>query len=212
MDAPRLYLITPLISDAAAFAPILSSAVAACDIVCLLLRIKARDAGETKKTIKTLAPLAQKEGVACLIEGDPQLALRAEADGVHVEGNPEGLAAALGVLHRGGRADGIIGAGGLITRDEAMLAGEAGVDYLMFGGPACAEPDDRIVESVAWWAEIFNVPCIGYARNLSVVSDLVRAGADFIALSEAVFADPRGADAALRDAAARLEQAREPAH
>ena len=82
-----------------------------------------------------------------------------------------------------------------------MTAGEAGADYLMFGGPASGEPHERIVERVAWWAEIFNVPCVGYAHELGAIGDLVRAGADFIALGDAVFADPRGAGPALRDAA-----------
>ena len=79
-----------------------------------------------------------------------------------------------------------------------MAAGEAGADYLMFGGGA--ETHAQIVERVAWWAEIFNVPCVGYAHDLASIGDLVRAGAEFIALGDAVFADPRGAVAALRDA------------
>ncbi|MGH6819308.1 MAG: thiamine phosphate synthase, partial [Methylocella sp.] len=95
----------------------------------------------------------------------------------------------------------IVGAGGLPTRDAAMAAGEAGADYLMFGGPCGAEPHAGIVERVAWWAEIFNVPCVGYAHNLGAIGDLVRAGADFIALGDAVFADPRGAATALCGAA-----------
>jgi thiamine-phosphate pyrophosphorylase len=64
-----------------------------------------------------------------------------------------------------------------------------------------AETRAAIVERVAWSAEIFNAPCIGYAHNLGAIDALVRAGADFIALGCAVFADSRGAAAALRDAA-----------
>ncbi len=82
-----------------------------------------------------------------------------------------------------------------------MTAGEAGADYVMFGGPSGAVQHAAIVERVAWWAEIFNVPCVGYARELASIGDLVRAGFDFIALGDAVFADPRGAAAALCDAA-----------
>jgi len=70
---------------------------------------------------------------------------------------------------------------------------------LMFGGGA--ETHAHIIERVAWWAEIFNLPCVGYAHDLGAIGDLVRAGADFIALGDAVFADPRGASAALHDAA-----------
>jgi len=68
-----------------------------------------------------------------------------------------------------------------------------------------------IVERAAWWAEIFKVPCVGYAHNLGAIDALVRAGAGFIALGGAVFADPRGAAAALRDAARLMAPAPEAA-
>ncbi|WOJ89776.1 thiamine phosphate synthase [Methylocapsa polymorpha] len=207
LDMPRLYLITPPISDFAAFAPLFDAALAASDIACVLLRTEARDDGDRKKIIRALAPMAQAHGAACLIVNDPQLAVRADADGVHMEATGERLKAALSAL----QPNRIVGAGGLTTRDAAMTAGEAGVDYLMFGGPDCAEPHASIVERVAWWAEIFNVPSVGYAHDLEGAPDLVRAGADFIALGDAVFADPRGAPAALRDAAAIVARVGEPA-
>ena len=195
-DAPRLYLITPPISDWTPFPLLFESAMATCDVACVLLRTAAREEGEREKIVRALAPFVQAHGVACLIADDPQLAVRANADGVHVDGEGERLLSALRALKPGH----IVGAGGLPTRDAAMAAGEVGADYVMFGGP-CAEPHAAIVERLAWWAEIFNVPCVGYAHDLGAIGDLVRAGADFIALGDAVFADPRGAAAALRDAA-----------
>jgi thiamine-phosphate pyrophosphorylase len=194
-DPPRLYLITPLISDWAPYTLLFESAVATCDVACVLLRIAAREDGEKEKIVRALAPLVQRHGVACLVADDPQWAVRANADGVHIDGEGERLQSALRAL-RPGR---IVGAGQLPTRDAAMAVGEAGADYVMFGGGA--ETHAQIVERVAWWAEIFNVPCVGYAHNLGAIGDLVRAGADFIALGDAIFADPRGAAAALRDAA-----------
>ncbi|MDQ6867165.1 MAG: thiamine phosphate synthase [Pseudomonadota bacterium] len=194
-DAPRLYLITPPISDWTPYPPVLDEAMAACDVACVLLRTAARDEGEKENIVRALAPLVQKHGVACLVANDPQWAVRANADGVHVDGEGERLQSALRALKPGH----IVGAGGLPTRDAAMTAGEAGADYVMFGGGA--ETHAQIVERVAWWAEIFNVPCVGYAHDLGAIGDLVRAGADFIALGDAVFADPRGAAAALHDAA-----------
>jgi thiamine-phosphate pyrophosphorylase len=204
-DPPRLYLITPKIRDAAAFAPRLESALAAGDIACVLLRTFGEVLGENERIIRALAPLAQTRGVAALVESEAELALRAGADGCHVESAGEALASALAAL-RPGR---IVGAGGLASRDAAMTAGEAGVDYLMFGGPGRAEPQARIVERVAWWAEIFNVPCVGYAQALTDVADLAAAGADFIALGDAVFDDPRGVAAALAEVAVRLAQTHE---
>ena len=196
-DPPRLYLITPPISDWTPYPPIFGAAIATCDVACVLLQIAAHEQGEKEKIVRALAPLVQKRGVACLVADDPQRAVRANADGVHVEGAGERLQSALRAIKPGH----IVGAGGLPTRDAAMAAGEAGADYLMFGGPCGAEPPAAIVERVAWWAEIFNVPCVGYAHDLASIGDLVRAGADFLALGDAVFADPRGAAAALRDAA-----------
>jgi thiamine-phosphate pyrophosphorylase len=193
--APRLYLITPPISDWTPYPLLFEAAMAACDVACVLLRTAAHDEGEKEKILRALAPLVQKHGVACLVADDPQLAVRANADGVHVEGAGARLQSALRAIKPGH----IVGAGGLPTRDAAMAAGEAGADYLMFGGGA--ESHAAIVERVAWWAEIFNVPCVGYAHDLASIGDLVRGGADFIALGDAVFADPRGAAAALRDAA-----------
>ena len=61
----------------------------------------------------------------------PQLAARAGADGAHLTGI-EAFAAALGAL----KPDRIAGAGGLRSRHDAMLAAEAGADYVMFGEPA----------------------------------------------------------------------------
>jgi thiamine-phosphate pyrophosphorylase len=197
MDAPRLYLITPPISDWAAYPPLLEAAIAAGDVACVLLRTASDDEGAAERAACALAPLLQKHGVACLVADDPQLAVRVNADGVHIEDTETLLQSAVRALQPGC----IVGAGGLQTRDAAMTAGEAGADYVMFGGPASSEPHESIVERVAWWVEIFNVPCVGYAHDLGAVSDLVRAGADFIALGEAVFADTRGAGAALRDAA-----------
>jgi thiamine-phosphate pyrophosphorylase len=196
-DALRLYLITPPISDWTPYPPLFEAAMATCDVACVLLRTAAHAEGGKKNIARALAPLVQKHGVACLVADDPQWAVRANADGVHVDGAGERLQSALRALRPGH----IIGAGGLPTRDAAMAAGEAGADYLMFGGPCGAEPHAAIVERVVWWAEIFTVPCVGYAHNLGAIGDLTRAGADFIALGDAVFADPRGAAAALRDAA-----------
>lgn len=205
-DEPRLFLITPPIASGEGFAPLLETALSTCDIACVLLRLEARDDTEKKRLVRALVPLVQRFEVACLVAEDPHLAVRTDADGVHVT-DLERLEEALGCLHPGR----IVGAGGLTTRDAVMTVGEAGVDYLMFGGPTSAEPHAVVVEWVAWWAEIFNVPCVGYAHEVGGIADLVGAGADFVALGDAVFSDPRGVAAALREAAFILAQAREPA-
>ena len=88
----------------------------------------------------------------------------------------------------------IAGAGGLRERHDAMTAAEVGADYVLFG-----EPDegghrpaiDAVLERVAWWAEIFEIPCVAYAAHLNEVEKLAVAGADFVALADSIWtADP----------------------
>ncbi|HLH11726.1 MAG TPA: thiamine phosphate synthase [Methylovirgula sp.] len=194
MDAPRLYLITPKIVDPGFVAPF-EAAIAAGEIACAWLRGVAAD------LVRTLADIAQARGVACLVD-DPKLAAEMDLDGVHIEGIGARFDAALAAMKPGR----IVGIGGLETRHEAMLAGEAGADYLMFDAPSLAETCERI----AWWAEIFNIPCIGEAARLEDIGALVNAGADFIALCDAVWADAQGPASAV-EAARRALAAHEPA-
>ena len=108
-------------------------------------------------------------------------------------GPGSGLEEAIGAL----RPERIVGAGGLSGRDAAMMAGEAGVDYLMFGGPDEPESDGSVRERVEWWAAIFNVPCVAYARDPADARDLAEAGAEFIALCEGLWTDAASVQAVL---------------
>src|ERR1700730_8286971 len=135
-DAPRLYLITPPISDWTPFPLLSESAMATCDVACVLLRTAAREEGEREKIVRALAPFVQAHGVACLVADDPQWAVRVNVDGVHIDGSGKTLDVALRAMKPGH----IVGAGGLPTRDAAMAAGEAGAGYVMFGGTCGAGP------------------------------------------------------------------------
>ena len=76
-----------------------------------------------------------------------------------------------------------------------MIAAEAGVDYVMFGDPDArgARPSlAAIAERVAWWSELFEIPCVAYAEQFGDMGELCAAGADFIAIGEPAFADPQG--------------------
>ena len=131
---------------------------------------------------KTIAAIAQRRDIALLLDGHPEIAARAGADGAHLTGT-EALTAALGTL----KPDRIAGAGGLRSRHDAMLAGESGADYVMFGEPdrrSGRPPFEAILERVGWWAAVFEPPCVGYAASLDEVALLAQAGADFVALGD----------------------------
>jgi thiamine-phosphate pyrophosphorylase len=200
--APRLYLVTPVIEDAAGFAGVLGEAVAAADIAAVLLRLK--DAGERDliNSVKTLAPVVQGKDIALLLDGRPDIAAKAAADGAHLTGVEAFRAAVEGL-----RPARIAGCGGLGSRDDAMLAGELGADYVMFGevaGEQRRPSFEAIVERVEWWAQLFQIPCVGFAAEVSEVGPLVAAGADFVALGGSIWDDPRGAATAIAQASRLL--------
>ena len=197
----RLYVVTSRAADARELAGALDASLDAVDVAAVLLRLPEDAAGDTlADDVKRIAPLVQGKDIALILDGYPDLAVQTGADGAHLSGI-ERFTAAVGVL----KPQCIAGAGGLRTRHDAMLAGEAGADYVMFGDPHGGRPAlEAIVERIAWWAELFEVPCVGYAAGLEEVPALAAAGADFIALGEFVFVDSRGPSAMIRAAAELL--------
>jgi thiamine-phosphate pyrophosphorylase len=198
---PRLYLVTAPVADPAALGGALAAALADADVAAVLLRLEPADDRTLAKRVKAIAPAIQSRNVALLLDGLAHLAAHAGADGAHMAGVDAFLAAQT-VL----KPERIAGCGGLATRHDAMAAAEAGADYVMFGEPADdgARPSfGAIVERVEWWAEVFEVPCVGFAGSLDEVGPLAAAGADFVALGDFVFRDPRG-PAATVTAAGRL--------
>jgi thiamine-phosphate pyrophosphorylase len=203
----RLYLITPPlgVADLAAFAPRFAEALGAGDVASALVRIAPAAEGDAKRIVQRLVELASARDVATLVENDPRLAARAGADGAHITGIGPELAEALASLHPAR----IVGAGGLRSRDDAMAAGEAGADYVMFGEPrrdGFTPPLAETVERTAWWAEIFETPCVAFAGALDAVAPLTAAGADFVALGDAIWQAPSAA-AAVAQAQALMAKA-----
>ncbi|HEY4921859.1 MAG TPA: thiamine phosphate synthase [Xanthobacteraceae bacterium] len=196
----RLYLVTPTLSGVTAARELLAPALGAAEIAAVLVRLPAADERTLIIRVLEIAPLVQERGAALLIEGRPDLVARAGADGAHVTGIAA-MQEAIGIL----KPDRIVGAGGLASRHEAMVAAEAGADYVMFGEPDAAgkRPSfEAIRERVEWWAEVFAVPCIAYAASLAEVGPL--AAAEFVALGPSILSDPRGPAAAVAEALQRL--------
>lgn len=198
--APRLYLVTPPVADADAFASELAASVAAADIAAVLLRLSQADDRTLINCVKALAPVVQDKGAALLLDGHPDIVARSGADGAHLSG-PDNFSAALPTL----KPDRIAGAGDLPSRHDCMVAAETGADYILFGQFSGARANNReaILERVGWLSEIFELPCVGFAESADQIAPLVAAGADFVAL-DYVWSDPRGAAAALADAALLL--------
>jgi thiamine-phosphate pyrophosphorylase len=195
---PRLYLATPDVDDPSPLVASLPGLLAEADVAAVLVRLKPSDQRTMISRVKALAPAIQNSGVALLLDGHVELVARAGADGAHLTGI-DTMQDALVSL----KPDRIAGVGGLPTRHDSMAAGEAGADYVLFG-----EPDARgqrpsveaIAERLQWWAELFEPPCVGFAASIKEISEFAAAGADFVLVGDLIWADPRGAAAALREA------------
>lgn len=201
---PRLYLATPVVDDPSTLIASLPGLLAAADVAAVLLRLKPFDHRTMISRIKALAPAVQDGGAALLIDGNAELVARSGADGAHLTGI-DAMQEALPTL----KPDRIAGVGGLITRHDSMAAGEAGADYVLFGEPdgRGARPSaDAIAERLEWWAELFEPPCVGFAATFDEASEFAGAGADFVLVGDLIWADPRGAAAALMDAGAAIRQ------
>jgi thiamine-phosphate pyrophosphorylase len=202
---PRLYLATPVVDDPSALLTDLPELLSAADIAAVLLRLKVTDQRTMIARIKTLAPPIQNAGAALLLDGHVELVAHAGADGAHLSGLAA-LEDALPSL----KPDRIAGLGGLATRHDSMTAGELGADYLLFGEPDAGghRPSmDAVAKRLDWWAELFEPPCIGYAASREEASAFARAGADFVLVEDAVWADARGPAAALADLGQAIREA-----
>ena len=202
---PRLYLATPEIDDPSQLAAQLPELLAAVDVAAILVRLKHTDQRTMIARVKALAPAIQNAGAALLLDGHVELVARSGADGAHLAGLAE-MEDALPSL----KPDRIAGVGGLATRHDSMAAGELGADYVLFGEPDAKgqrPSTDAIAERLQWWDELFEPPCIGFAVSREEAAEFAAAGADFVLVGDFIWADPRGAKAALIEAGQAIRQA-----
>jgi thiamine-phosphate pyrophosphorylase len=195
----RLYIITPPRLDPVAFADTLQATLDAGDVACLQLRLKAVSDEEIARAVEVLMPIAQARGVAFILNDRPDLAAKLGCDGVHI-GQEDGLyAEARAAVGR----DRIVGVTCHDSRHLAMDAGEAGADYVAFGAffPSLTkEPETSCdIEVLQWWAEVMTVPVVAIGGiTVDNAPALVAAGADFLAVSNGIWAYKDGPAAAVK--------------
>lgn len=173
------------------------AAFAGGDAASLILPAWGLDDDAFQRRVEKIAPQVQAHGVAVMVAGEARIAMRAGADGLHVEAGGQELEE---IVSRH-QAKLMIGAGGAATRDEALELGEARPDYLFFGRPGYdtkPQPHPKNLRLGRWWAEMIQIPCIVLAgSDLASIEEVAGTGAEFVALSAAVFAGELDPDAAL---------------
>jgi thiamine-phosphate pyrophosphorylase len=194
----ELYLIAPIDAEPFAFADALGKVLATTPVPVLLLPRGNRGPADYRGLVNAVLPVAQANGCAVVVEGDPADARSLGADGLHVTGPARAVKEAVGAL----KPNMIVGAGGIRTRHDAMEKGELGVDYVMFG-PLSGPSDGAARDLGAWWAETMEVPSVLSVPEAGL-DGLTAGGCEFVALSNAIWdaADPAEAATA---AVSRLE-------
>lgn len=189
---PRLVLVTTAARrDAAAGA--VAGALEGGDVASVILDPAGWEAEAFQEFAETVVPVIQQSGAAAIVADDTRCAGRSRADGIHLTG---GDLAALSEAMERFSPKLIVGANGFETRHDALEAGERLPDYLFFGrfgGDVADEPHKKNLAMGEWWAEIVEVPCIVMAgRSIDSIADVFETGAEFVAMSSAVFAGSHG--------------------
>ncbi len=209
-DGCQIYLITPpAIADVAGFSELLDAALATGAVACLQLRLKGAVDAEVLAAAAALAPIARRHDVHFLINDRPDLAKRAGADGVHVGQSDASYAEARALLGDGCT----VGVTCHASYHLAMEAGAAGADYVAFGAFFRTQTKDAATEAqislLEDWTGATTVPCVAIGGiDADNCAPLVRAGADFLAVSGAVWDSADSPAAAVRRLADAIARAR----
>ena len=194
----QLYLISPL-DVGGDFPAKLEAALGAAPVAAFQFRVKGIDQHAAARLAEPLQAICAAHDTAFIVNDDVALAKRLGADGLHLgqdDGDPRearrilGLDAQNGVTCHG-------------SRHLAMEAGDAGADYVAFGAfhPTTTKAVEHMAdpEILTWWQSMFELPCVAIG---GITPDnaraLIDAGADFIAVSGAVWSHPEGAAAAVK--------------
>jgi thiamine-phosphate pyrophosphorylase len=183
----QLYLISPL-EVGGDFPDRLDRALAAGPVAAFQFRVKGIDQHKAAALAEPLQRICAAHDVAFIVNDSISLAKRLGADGVHLgqgDGDVAEARAALGPSAQ-------IGVTCHDSRHLAMEAGEAGADYVAFGAfydtmtkPVSHKPEPVIL---SWWSALFEVPCVAIGGiTPDNARPLVEAGADFLAVSGAVW-------------------------
>lgn len=188
-DVPecRLYLISPL-DVGGAFPERLVRALEAGPVSAFQFRVKDVDQHEAARLAEPLQEICAAHDVAFIVNDSVSLAKRLGADGVHLgqgDGDPREARELLG-------RDAQIGVTCHDSRHLAMEAGDAGADYIAFGAffpTTTKEVKHRAeLDLLTWWQAVFELPCVAIGGiTPENCAPLVRAGADFLAVSGAVW-------------------------
>lgn len=170
MPSSGLYLVLPTEFDAARHSGFVSEAIAIARPDAI--RLTTTDPEMAKTAVQALMPLTRRHNIALMLTDLPSLARELECDGVHLSRHSPLMADArqkIGDTLQLGMSCGA-------SRDEAMSAGEADVDYVAF--------ENAPPELIEWWTDIAELPLVAEdVTSIETARAMIASGADFLALT-----------------------------
>ncbi len=187
MTASELYLISPL-DVGGSFPDRLATALGAGPVAAFQFRVKGIDQHEAARLGEPLQAICAEHDCAFIVNDSVALARRLGADGVHLGQSDGDVREARETLGREAQ----IGVTCHASRHLAMEAGDAGADYVAFGAffPSSTKASEHRPEPelLEWWQSLFEIPCVAIGGITPAnCAPLVRAGADFLAVSAAIW-------------------------
>jgi thiamine-phosphate pyrophosphorylase len=183
----QLYLISPL-EVGGGFPAKLEAALAAGPVAAFQFRVKGIDQHDAAALAEPLQAICAAHDVAFIVNDSVSLAKRLNADGVHIgqgDGDVADARAQMGKKFQ-------IGVTCHNSRHLAMEAAEAGADYVAFGAfyPTTTKDIEHVAEldTVEKWSRVMEIPCVAIGGiTPENAKPIIEAGADFIAVSNAVW-------------------------
>ena len=194
----QLYLISPL-NAGGNFPAQLEAALSAGPVAAFQFRVKDIDQHEAAALAEPLQVICAAHDVAFIVNDSVALAKRLNADGVHLGQSDGDVAEARAQLGKKFQ----IGVTCHNSRHLAMEAAEAGADYVAFGAfyPTNTKEVEHLAEldTVEKWARVMEIPCVAIGGiTPENAKPIVDAGADFIAVSSAVWHNIEGPSEAVK--------------
>ncbi|MDH4399268.1 thiamine phosphate synthase [Sphingorhabdus sp.] len=194
----QLYLISPL-EVGGDFPVQLGAALSAGPVAAFQFRVKDVDQHEAAALAEPLQAICAAHDVAFIVNDSVALAKRLKADGVHLGQGDGDVSEARELLGR----DAQIGVTCHNSRHLAMEAAEAGADYVAFGAfyPTQTKAVEHIadLDTLQKWSLVTEVPCVAIGGiTADNAKPLIDGGADFIAVSNAVWTHPQGPAVAVK--------------
>ncbi len=196
----QIYLISPPQIELKDFSLKLEKALKTGLVPSFQLRLKNYSQSEVKKISQEIKKICDNNNCLFLLNDFYEIALEVCASGVHVGIDDKKISQ----IRQNSPKNFVIGASCYDSKHLAMEAGEQGADYISFGAFFATQTKisrgKPSVEILNWASEILNLPIVAIGGiNDKNCAELVKNGADFLAVISYVWQHPLGVEMAIKN-------------